>query len=128
MMYICTSLYCTSALVDCVMLLHVGFVQSRVTGVHLEKLSGGGGGGKSGMLLTLGGGGGGDEQRGVLCTPHAWACSPWKIRPSEIISGAFSSKFTLPMICIYYTLLTTQPCIEKQWQPSFKGGCGVRFW
>ena len=37
-----------------------------------------------------------------------------KIRPSEITSGAFSSKFTLRMICIYYTLLTMQPCIEKK--------------
>ena len=52
------------------------------------------------MLLTLGGG---DVQRGVLSTPHA-----------EITSGAFSSKFTLPMICIYYTLLTVQPCIERK--------------
>ena len=69
------------------------------------------GGGKSGMLLTLGG----------QCTkrPHArrvWGHTPpGKFRPSEITSGAFSSKFTLPMICIkfYYTLLTMQPCIEK---------------
>ena len=85
------------------------------------------------MLLTLGGGGGGggNVQRGVQSTPHArgglGACSPRKIlkfRPSEITSGAFSSKL-LPMICISYTLfsrsvITMQPCTKKQWQPSFK--------
>ena len=49
-----------------------------------------------------------DHGRGVW--GHA---PPGNFRPSEITFGAFSSKFTLPMICIYYTLLTMQPCIEK---------------
>ena len=43
-----------------------------------------------------------------------------KFRPSEITSSAFSSKFTLPMVCSYYTLLTMQPCIKKK----FQGGGG----
>ena len=59
------------------------------------------------MLLTLGGGAMYKEVCfAYLMLGHA---PPGKFRPSEITSGAFSSKFTLSMICIYYTLLTMQP-------------------
>ena len=43
------------------------------------------------------------------------------MKPSEITSGAFSSKFTLPMICIYVNHAAIHR-EKKQWQPSFKGG------
>ena len=73
------------------------------------------------MLLNLGGGGGAmykDHGRGV------WGHAP----PGKFFtSGGFSSKFTLPMICIYYTRLTMQPCIEKKTVATkFQGG--ARFW
>ena len=86
------------------------------------------------MLLTLGGGGGSDVQRSVQSTPYArggWGHAPpskiLKFRPSEIPSGAFSSKFTLPMICIYYTLLTMQQCIgkKKTVATKFQGGANA---
>ena len=85
----------------------------------------------------IGGGGGGQkwnvvELRGVTksCVVHrfSWeglrACSPNKIRPSEITSGAISSKFTLCCVCIVLNSHSVNHGMRKNKTLATKGGGG----
>ena len=73
------------------------------------------------MLLAWGGG-----TYKEVCFAYLMLGGCGGMLPQEkITSGAFSSKFTRPRICIYYTLLTMQPCIKKNpVATKFQGGGG----